>query len=180
MLIESTGKDSIPHFSLRKKPVLSGVEGPDLSLSKGGVEGVGVNTLKSMSYIIISAQEPLFPPLKKGAGGIYINDHLRGLVSSLDVSLPSLYTFYDYQPGWVTYAIANIMEARRMNPGKPVFAFLWPQYHDSNKELKGKYIPGDSGNCNWIRSNNMPMESFSGAEGHGRKTPSGGRSQRVF
>jgi hypothetical protein len=52
---------------------------------------------------------------------------------AMDAIFPSLYTFYTDQAGWIRYATANIAEAKRY--GKPVYPFLWPRYHDSNKRL---------------------------------------------
>ncbi len=68
------------------------------------------------------------------------NDFLRPLAEKVDILYPSLYTFYLDQEGWKKYAKANILEARRISKAKPVYVFLWPQYHDSNKNLRGKYI----------------------------------------
>jgi hypothetical protein len=34
-----------------------------------------------------------------------------------------------------------LIEARRY--GKPVYPFLWPTYHNSNKKLTGQLVPGD-------------------------------------
>jgi hypothetical protein len=70
------------------------------------------------------------------------NDRIRSLEQEIDLNFPSLYTFYPDQVGWKHYAIAQICEARRISR-KPVFVFLWPEYHDSNKTLKGTYI-GDA------------------------------------
>jgi hypothetical protein len=70
------------------------------------------------------------------------NDQLQPLADAVDVLFPSIYTFYDDQDGWTRYAIANLSEARRLARGKPVYAFLWPQFHESNKTLGGKLIPG--------------------------------------
>ena len=70
------------------------------------------------------------------------NDALAPITAAVDVLFPSVYTFYDDQPGWVVYAKANIAEARRLAPGKPVYAFLWPQYHESNATLGGTLIAG--------------------------------------
>ncbi|MBX3302530.1 MAG: hypothetical protein KF693_09975 [Nitrospira sp.] len=61
------------------------------------------------------------------------NDRLDGIAAHVDVLFPSIYTFYPDRKGWVTYAIAQITEARRKAGGKPVYAFLWPQYHESNR-----------------------------------------------
>jgi hypothetical protein len=70
------------------------------------------------------------------------NDQLQLLADSVDVLLPSLYTFYDDQDGWVRYAISTLSEARRLSKGKPVYAFIWPQYHNSNPTLALKLIDG--------------------------------------
>lgn len=59
------------------------------------------------------------------------NDNLVPLADSVDALFPSLYTFYDDKAGWVRYAEAQIAEARRIGGNKPVYVFLWPQYHDS-------------------------------------------------
>jgi hypothetical protein len=71
------------------------------------------------------------------------NDQLRSLAGAVDVFFPSLYTFYPDQAGWKKYAIAQIEEARRYGGGKPIYVFLWPQYHESNRILGGSYLPAD-------------------------------------
>jgi len=71
------------------------------------------------------------------------NDRLLPLAKSLDIAFPSLYTFKNKPAVWKRYAIAQLKEARRILPSKPVYAFLWPQFHNSNKQLKNQYIPGD-------------------------------------
>lgn len=70
------------------------------------------------------------------------NDAVAPIAQSVDVLFPSIYTFYDDQKGWQTYAIAQIAEARRYAGGKPVYVFLWPQYHGSNKVLGNTFLPG--------------------------------------
>ena len=69
------------------------------------------------------------------------NAGLLGLAEHLDAVFPSLYTFYEDRDGWETYARANISEARKY--GKPVYPFLWFEYHDSNQNLKGTTIPSE-------------------------------------
>lgn len=71
------------------------------------------------------------------------NDALRSLADKVDTLYPSLYTFYSDQEGWVRFARAQIDEARRYGKSKPVYVFLWPQYHDSNRKLAGTYLPAD-------------------------------------
>jgi hypothetical protein len=57
----------------------------------------------------------------------------------VDAVFPSLYTFYKDQEGWRIYATATLRAAK--NFGKPVYCYLWPQFHDSNRELRGQYLP---------------------------------------
>ena len=71
------------------------------------------------------------------------NDQLRSLAGAVDVLFPSLYTFYPDQAGWKKYAIAQIEEARRYGNGKPVYVFLMPTYHDSNRLLGGQFLSPD-------------------------------------
>ena len=71
------------------------------------------------------------------------NDRLDELLPHMDALYPSIYTFYSDRQGWVTYAIAQIGEARRKAKGKPVYAFLWPQYHESNHLIGLKPIEPD-------------------------------------
>jgi hypothetical protein len=68
------------------------------------------------------------------------NDQYAPLIKEVDVLFPSLYTFYPLPWQWERYAIENIRQAKKY--GKPVYPFLWPQYHDSTI-LKGTYIYGD-------------------------------------
>ena len=62
-------------------------------------------------------------------------------VPHVDAIFPSLYTFYSDSRGWETYAIKTLTEARKFN--KPVYAYLWPKFHNSNQKLMGQYIPAD-------------------------------------
>lgn len=72
---------------------------------------------------------------------LQVNRALDPLAAMVDVIFPSLYTFYDEPDGWMTVARGILAEARRY--GKPVYPFLWPEFHDSNKQLAGQTIPAD-------------------------------------
>ncbi|TIL65962.1 hypothetical protein [Mesorhizobium sp.] len=61
------------------------------------------------------------------------------LLPYVDELFPSLYTFYGDKDAWVTYAEANIKEARRISQGKPIYCFLWPQLHKTLAFLPGDY-----------------------------------------
>jgi hypothetical protein len=67
------------------------------------------------------------------------NDRLRGLAKQVDIIFPSVYTFYDDREGWVRYATAQICEARRVSD-KPVYIFIWNEYHDSNKTRQYSFL----------------------------------------
>jgi hypothetical protein len=63
----------------------------------------------------------------------------ENIAGHVDVIFPSLYTFYNDQKSWDIYARGMIEEARRYH--KPVYVFLWPEFHVSNPLLKGTNIP---------------------------------------
>lgn len=65
---------------------------------------------------------------------------LQPLANAGDALFPSLYTFFQDQAGWVTYAYENIAEAKRLAGGKPVIPFIWPQIH--SVEMTGDFLSG--------------------------------------
>lgn len=69
------------------------------------------------------------------------NARIGSLDRSVDVNLPSLYTYYPDRPGWVRQAKALVCAARQVSR-KPVYAFIWPEYHDSTA-LAGRALPAD-------------------------------------
>jgi len=80
-----------------------------------------------------------------------LNDKLQPLADVVDALFPSCYTMHkigyqaQWPTGWATYTRAMIKEARRLAPSKPVFPFIWPQYHNGStpKSLAYQYIDGD-------------------------------------
>jgi hypothetical protein len=71
------------------------------------------------------------------------NDVMAPVARRADMLCPSVYTLFEDQNDWAKYAIAQIREARRYSAAKPVYMFLWPQYHPTDKKLAGTYISGD-------------------------------------
>lgn len=66
----------------------------------------------------------------------------RHIAPAVDFCVASVYCFYD-DPGSVYYMGANVEEnvARMRSYGsKPVYAYLWLRYHDSNAKLKGQEV----------------------------------------
>ena len=72
------------------------------------------------------------------------NRHLEPLAERVDFILPSLYTLYADRAGWLSFATATIQAARRY--GKPVYPFLWYEYHDSNPLLRDHELDNDAWN----------------------------------
>jgi hypothetical protein len=66
---------------------------------------------------------------------------LTDIAPHVDAVFPSLYTFYEDQEGWKTYATGMLKAARKFQ--KPVYAFLWPKFHDRKGKLKDQYLSGD-------------------------------------
>ncbi len=58
------------------------------------------------------------------------DDGAAPINAHVDVTFPSLYTYYRDRAGWVRQAHALVCEARRISGGKPVYAFVWPEYHE--------------------------------------------------
>ncbi len=83
------------------------------------------------------------PGSKEHQGWQQDNDRLDELMTQLDALYPSLYTYYPDQKGWVQYAVSQLIEAKRKAKGKPVYPFLWPQYHESNRQIGLQHLdPG--------------------------------------
>lgn len=61
------------------------------------------------------------------------------LAKHVDAMFPSLYTYSDDQNAWATKAQKFIEDARAIAPGKPVYTYIWPQYHEGTK-LAGQYL----------------------------------------
>lgn len=69
------------------------------------------------------------------------NDRAAPINAKLDYIFPSLYTHYRDEAGWVRQAKAMVCEARRIS-GKPVYAFIWPEFHPSTVDA-GREVPGE-------------------------------------
>ncbi|MFK5857047.1 MAG: hypothetical protein QM503_13025 [Bacteroidota bacterium] len=69
------------------------------------------------------------------------NDKLVSLANNADIIFPSLYTFSSNKEDWVKYAVENIKQAKRY--GKPVYVYIWPQYHPSVRFIGLNFMPAD-------------------------------------
>jgi len=66
----------------------------------------------------------------------------RRLATGEDALFPSLYTFTDSRAAWSRRFHIIMSEAAAVAPGKPVYAYLWPQYHGGTK-WAGHYLTPD-------------------------------------
>ena len=55
--------------------------------------------------------------------------YAQELARHVDAFFPSMYTFDDNQGAWASRAANEATEDRALPAGKPVFFYLWPQYH---------------------------------------------------
>jgi hypothetical protein len=87
---------------------------------------------------------PLVDPARvvEYADWVASNRLLEPLAERVDFILPSLYTFYRDREGWLKYADATLKAARTYR--KPVYPFLWNEYHDSNFFLGGRQLDVDA------------------------------------
>lgn len=85
--------------------------------------------------------------LKKGAGynrWVAENDRILPVASVVDAVFPSLYTINPNRKSWIDRAKAHIEEAHRIAPGKPVYPFVWPNYHPQGGQYpEGAELPPD-------------------------------------
>lgn len=101
----------------------------------------------SLKYSIYSIPpiRDYWTPVRRHPAGLKswrsLNQFLKPIADASDFITPSLYTFYDDVPGWVTYASGNIEEAQQF--GKPVYPFLWCRYHPSNRQRRNQFIDGN-------------------------------------
>lgn len=79
----------------------------------------------------------------RGADGKFIAE---GLGDKVDVVFPGLYAFYDDIPGWRSYAIDMIKEARRYQ--KQVYPFVWDHFHDGSRYVGDKFMQTMYETCN--------------------------------
>jgi hypothetical protein len=59
-----------------------------------------------------------------------LNTTLTPIADSVDYFFPSFYTFDNDTVSWNALVNATLDEIRKYNRGIPVYAYVWPQYHD--------------------------------------------------
>jgi hypothetical protein len=63
------------------------------------------------------------------------------LADAVDDLYPTLYAYYKDRDGWMRMADGMLAAGKAI--GKPMYPFLWPQYHDHNRKLELALIEGD-------------------------------------
>ena len=66
----------------------------------------------------------------------------RELARHVDALFPSLYTFDDDRSNWEKRAKTLLAQSRQLDTEKPVYFYLWPQYHEGTKKAL-QYVDGD-------------------------------------
>ena len=90
---------------------------------------------------------PVFDPAayrnnKDSLSWIANDNLLQPLADSVDYLCPSLYAFFADTLDYVGYSKCMVREARRLANGKPVYAYVSPQYHPSGDHY-GKEVTHD-------------------------------------
>jgi len=72
------------------------------------------------------------------------DDALAPLTALVDDFYPQAYTFDNDTSFWVDSIATKVAECRRIAPGKPIYPYIWPQYHPMiGRPLAGTYVPGE-------------------------------------
>lgn len=70
------------------------------------------------------------------------NELEERLAADVDAFFPSMYTFDDDRRAWRDRCASYVDRSHALGPGKPVYVYLWPQYHD-NTPKDEQFIPAD-------------------------------------
>lgn len=66
------------------------------------------------------------------------NNRVEKIANVVDAVFPSLYTINSNRQSWIGRAKSHIAESIRLAPSKPIYPFIWPNYHEQG----GKYPIG--------------------------------------
>lgn len=110
-----------------------------LEMAKQINEGVG--SIKFGFYGVIPVTDfsrAIQPNTRPYLSWIADNENVVPIAAHLDAFFPSLYTITPNQTDWVTRAQTHRQLLEKLDNSKPVYPFIWPEYHDQG----GKYPPG--------------------------------------
>jgi hypothetical protein len=66
----------------------------------------------------------------------------RELAAHVDAFFPPMYTFDDNRARWEKRAQTSLAQSRQLDPKKPVYFYIWPQYHVGSARAL-RYVDGD-------------------------------------
>ena len=66
----------------------------------------------------------------------------RELATHVDAFFPVLYTFDDDRARWEKRAQTSLAQSRALDPNKPVYFYIWPQFHVGSARAL-RYVNGD-------------------------------------
>jgi len=61
-----------------------------------------------------------------------LNDSLAPIARVVDMFFPSFYTFDNDTSSWDSYVTSTLSETHRYSRNIPIYAYVWPQYHDGS------------------------------------------------
>ena len=131
----------IEHYDLTGSDAAASVALTDLRRLAAAFHAIAPN--RRIGYYGIMPIPDAAPPLAGIDSPLYRtwqrhNDRMRPLQASVDYLFPSAYTSNGDRAAWVTAIAGQVCEARRIS-AKPVYLFLWPEYHDSTP-LRGQLL----------------------------------------
>jgi hypothetical protein len=110
----------------------------------------------------------LLPNRKPGAP----SDAELRLSREVDAYFPSMYTFDDNRSAWQARCASYVKRAHELSPTKPVYVYLWPQYHENTRndeqfidadywtfELETGRASGADGSVIWSSNRNIKTQA---------------------
>lgn len=76
-----------------------------------------------------SSMDPVSNP-KGYAGWLGLNEAMRPVAGAVDVFFPSFYTYDADTVSWLKMVDSTVSAIKRYSGNKPVYAYIWPQYHE--------------------------------------------------
>lgn len=62
------------------------------------------------------------------------------VAASIDVFMPSMYTWGKNHDAWIRTAEISIQRARAIDPKKPIYVYVWPQYYSADESYDLQFI----------------------------------------
>jgi len=138
---EAAFKKAVIKRACKPGPIVIDIEGVKLSGNRKEVEEHFRLFMNLVKWVHEAAPgrtvgyygHGLFP---ERAGKEFASEAKR-LAEAVDAFFPSMYTFKDDRVAWKNKVDDLIQRAHELTPGKPVYPYIWPQYHrGASKQLQ--------------------------------------------